>query len=167
MGEWMRVPDELYHHGVKGMKWGVRRTPEQLGRKLTRSDKKKISSELDDDYTPGQKSAIKSYRSETRKNNKEIGLYEARRSYISEYKKRKSSSNPNRASKSEIAARNKEYSLTSKVQKKQNEASKKMIKAFEDDLVSTYGQGVTKRGQKYLRKKARRMANQYLSEYSW
>lgn len=25
--------DELYHHGVKGQKWGVRRTPEQLGRR--------------------------------------------------------------------------------------------------------------------------------------
>lgn len=23
--------NELYHYGVKGMKWGVRRTPEQLG----------------------------------------------------------------------------------------------------------------------------------------
>ena len=25
--------NELYHHGVKGQKWGVRRTPEQLGHK--------------------------------------------------------------------------------------------------------------------------------------
>lgn len=26
---------ELYHHGIKGMKWGVRRTPEQLGHRTS------------------------------------------------------------------------------------------------------------------------------------
>lgn len=33
--------NELYHHGVKGMKWGVRRTPAQLGHKTSTSKKTK------------------------------------------------------------------------------------------------------------------------------
>lgn len=28
--------DHLVHHGVKGQRWGVRRTPEQLGHKLSK-----------------------------------------------------------------------------------------------------------------------------------
>ena len=28
-------PDVIMHHGIKGMKWGIRRTPEQLGHKAS------------------------------------------------------------------------------------------------------------------------------------
>lgn len=34
----------IYHHGIKGMKWGVRRTPEQLGHRKKRSLKDAVES---------------------------------------------------------------------------------------------------------------------------
>lgn len=34
---------ELYHHGIPGMKWGVRRTPEQLGHKQQKREERKNS----------------------------------------------------------------------------------------------------------------------------
>lgn len=41
---------ELYHHGIAGMKWGVRRTPEQLGhrsgKKMTDEKKQEIKNRL-------------------------------------------------------------------------------------------------------------------------
>lgn len=33
MWQWTDGTCELYHYGVKGMKWGIRRTPAQLGHK--------------------------------------------------------------------------------------------------------------------------------------
>lgn len=45
--------NKLYHHGIRGMKWGVRRTPSQLD---YRTAKKKKSVSEHDDYIKAHKS---------------------------------------------------------------------------------------------------------------
>lgn len=39
--------NELYHHGIKGMKWGVRRTPTQLGHDTGGVDLQKAKKKVD------------------------------------------------------------------------------------------------------------------------
>ena len=42
--------NELYHYGVLVMKWGVRRSPSQLGHKIRIKRKKKHSEPIHEDY---------------------------------------------------------------------------------------------------------------------
>ena len=44
---WVKNNNELYHYGVKGMKWGVRRTPAQLGHLKGDSS---VTKRVKDDY---------------------------------------------------------------------------------------------------------------------
>lgn len=39
MSDYIIVNDELYHHGVKGMRWGVRKDPDYLARDRARAQK--------------------------------------------------------------------------------------------------------------------------------
>lgn len=51
---------ELYHYGIKGMRWGVRRTPEQLGHKTGSRSRK--GERLDRIKSSAKKAAVRTYR---------------------------------------------------------------------------------------------------------
>lgn len=36
-------PDELYHYGILGMRWGIRRTPEELGHEILKNEHKQAA----------------------------------------------------------------------------------------------------------------------------
>ena len=47
MWEYNYYDNELYHHGIKGMKWGVRRTPAQLGHETGKIDLQKTKKKVE------------------------------------------------------------------------------------------------------------------------
>ena len=84
------MDEELYHYGVKGMKWGVRRTPAQLGH--TTGTKKKRSGSAGEAVKNTAKKAAKAISSkvsETRRKRAEVKAHDAETKKIQENKKKK------------------------------------------------------------------------------
>lgn len=63
-------PNELYHHGIKGMKWGVRRTKTQLGYGNATSSRRKKNNSNSEVVVKGRK-AVSNF-SEKQKTKKSV-----------------------------------------------------------------------------------------------
>lgn len=121
---------ELYHHGIKGMKWGVRRTPEQLGhntakgkREAAKRELKRLSSE----GTAAEKRA--------RKEDRRISSY-----VTSSGKARRQAAHDAVGKKEkEIAAAEKAYSKANKDYKDAKKAAKEDYKELRRIANSWYG----------------------------
>ena len=120
----------LYHHGVKGMKWGIRRTPAQLGHKVENLKKKnqKLASKLD----PNKVAKAQTYqakaaalKSKASKNTIKAGKYSNRTDKYQKYSDRKGKKGDVEKSErySELASNNSKKS--SKYAKKASKYAKK------------------------------------------
>lgn len=98
--------NELYHHGVKGQKWGVRRTPAQLGHKPRRKrtgistlfrKKKRVVRRIPDQ--PVQTKSIKRNKTLSEMSDEELKARIARLDLESAYKQKLAQVNPPKRSK--------------------------------------------------------------------
>lgn len=98
----MNDPNELYHFGVKGMHWGVRRTPEELGRadySKTTKRLRKYGKKIESNKRRSAKYAFKSskYKLKAQKAWTEKGFVrKSRKSVKFEYKANKANMKANR-----------------------------------------------------------------------
>lgn len=79
------MDDYIAHHGIKGMHWGIRRTPEQLGHKPSR--KKEEKPLLRPEPTSTTTSAKSFYRQKSRYTNDELKQINERKKLESELRK--------------------------------------------------------------------------------
>lgn len=161
------MSNELYHFGIKGMKWGVRRYQNEDGsltsagqarygtRKLTRADKRKILDDWEENgYSKKMQDSITAYKSADRKIAKKYGVAEAKRKYHEEAKKR-AASKSFFYSKEEKKALKAYEKAANNAYKEQKRLYDSFVKDFENATIASYGKDLNKRGQKWLRRYSR------------
>ncbi len=69
-----QYPDYMYHHGVKGMKWGVRKKVKNTVKSLSSKRTKNYSSDYEETRTIRRKSSKKLSNEQLKKLNKRMNL---------------------------------------------------------------------------------------------
>lgn len=126
----IRFDDELEHHGVKGQRWGVIRTPEQLGHKPKAKRKRSASSQ--------SKSIAKS--SKKKSSNKIVTISKKDKRRLEEEKKAKEKS---------LASPTAMYKNRNKIDFTKEELDEAMKRFERDKKLSEYSRDEISRGQKY------------------
>lgn len=85
MSDYIIVNDELYHHGVKGMKWGVRRKEIKNAKKARKHFEKKAQAIRDSESYKNKKQKLDSFKSGNLVKNP--AFYKARKDFFEEENK--------------------------------------------------------------------------------
>lgn len=134
--------DYLMHYGVKGMKWGVRRTPEQLGhrkkKKLNAGDVKKRAAEVGAKAAGAARKAANAVGESTKKAAKVVG--ESAKKAAEEKKERKTAKSMTddelRTALSRLRMEEEYSSLMSRQSERQTSAVKSFVKKHAASAVS-------------------------------
>ena len=137
-GDFYLVPSgaELYHHGVKGQKWGIRRTPQQLGHKIEKLSARNKQLKLDaDKYDAlGLKYETRSVRNKKRNSKYEKRIVNAEKrkaKYDLKLDKQLNKRNPNSDKIGKYAVKSKKYENEIARAKKKLKYNKDFVKSEE------------------------------------
>ena len=125
-GEFYLIPSgsEIYHHGVKGQKWGVRRTPQQLGHKIeklaARNEKlKQKAAEYDKAGLKYETRSVRNQRRNAKYENKIVKAEARKAKYDLKLDKELNRRNPNANKIGNLTAKSSKYqNIISRNQKK-------------------------------------------------
>lgn len=149
------MDEELYHYGVKGMKWGIRRSPAQLGHTTGTKKRKKSSSNAAETVKRGAKkvaSAVSSKVSQARAKRIAQKLHDEEVKKTQSNKKKKISELTDDELRERIARMELEQRYRSLSPQKQS-AGKKFISTVGNQVV---GPAVTNVARDYLQKTLRK-----------
>lgn len=149
----------LEHHGIKGQKWGVRRTPEQLGHKVASGAKKAVSAAggaIDNQYKKSKaKAAVKKVSKQKAKAEK--------KAHDAQVKKDRDFSSVKNLTNQELSDRINRLRAEATYKQLLNDANGKTVKKGKNIYLDAFGKGSSAVVEKAVKAKGADILNKWLA----